>query len=355
MGEGQPWMVIDGGEKDLKEILSLREVVFGETEKDRLEPKFWQWEFIEGPEGRAFIYVVKDGGKVIGHLADLPRQFSVCGEVVPGTFHLELMVHPDYRRKGIFYEMERYSVQHVKNENRLLMTACTVREKSINGLKKVGWKTVSKFPVLVYPIRFSGIVNRYIHFMPLSLLVGGMAKVIYLALFGWKEKRGKGEIEIEKVDKLDDQFDGFWQKASSLFPIMGFRNRDYLTWRYLQHPTRNYAIYRAKQSGEMRGYIVLRNVDLLSFKSAVIVDLLAMDEEALSLLVEKGIQCSRKEGIDLLGFMVPRGHSYYKTLRRNGFLPSFKSFTFLIYPHSDRAIFLSPGKWYVSWGDTDVI
>jgi hypothetical protein len=191
--------------------------------------------------------------------------------------------------------------------------------------------------------------------MPLSLLVGGMARVIYLALFGWKGKREKGEIEIEKVDKLDDQFDSFWQKASSLFPIMGIRNRNYLTWRYLQHPTRNYAIYRAKKSGEMKGYIVLRNVDLLNFKSAVIVDLLAMDEGTLSLLVEKGIQRSREEGINLLGFMVPRGHFYYKILRRNGFLPSLKTFTFLIYPHSDREIVLSPEKWYVTWGDTDVI
>jgi GNAT superfamily N-acetyltransferase len=355
MERSQHWVVQDGSEKDLKGILSLREVVFGETEKDRLEPKFWQWEFIEGPDGKAFIYIVEDEEKVIGHLADLPRQFSVCGEVVSGTFHLELMVHPDYRRKGVFYEMEKYSVQHVKNENRLLMTACTVREKSINGLKKVGWKTVSKLPVLVYPIRFSGIMNRYIHFMPLSLLVGGIARVIYLALFGWKEKREKSEIEIEKVDQLDDQFDGFWQKASFLFPIMGIRNRNYLTWRYLQHPTRNYAIYRAKKSGEMKGYIVLRNVDLLNFKSAVIVDLLAMDEGTLSLLVEKGIQRSREEGINLLGFMVPRGHFYYKILRRNGFLPSLKTFTFLIYPHSDREIVLSPEKWYVTWGDTDVI
>ena len=30
-------------------ILSLRKVVFAETEKDKLDPGFWRWEFNDGP------------------------------------------------------------------------------------------------------------------------------------------------------------------------------------------------------------------------------------------------------------------------------------------------------------------
>ena len=105
----------------------------------------------------------------------------------------------------------------------------------------------------------------------------------------------------------------------------------------------------------MRGYIVLRKVDLLNFNSAIIVDLLAVDQMALSALVEKGIEHARQQRTDLLGFMVPRPHPYYQSLRREGFLRSPKTFQFMVYPHSDRKIFLSPERWYVTWGDTDVI
>jgi hypothetical protein len=105
----------------------------------------------------------------------------------------------------------------------------------------------------------------------------------------------------------------------------------------------------------MDGYIVLRKVELLNFHSAVIVDLLALSEEALSVMVEKGIQHCRQERADLLGFMVPQGHPYSKILRKIGFLPSQKTFQFMVYPHSDEGMFLSPEKWYVNWGDTDVI
>ena len=349
------WEVRDGNKKDLKRIFSLRKIAFGETEKDKLDERFWRWEFEEGPDGGAFIYIVEEGNKIIGHFADIPRRFSVEGGVVLGTLSLDLMVHPDYWRKGIFEAMGKYGAQRVKQADGLFMTAFPIRLETIHGLKKIGWREVVELPVLVYPIRFHGILNRYIHFPPLSLLAGGVARFFYLLFYGLKRRKGIEAIEIEEIGLLDDQFDGFWQKVLSLYPIMGIRNRNYLTWRYLRHPTRHYDIYRAKKSGEMKGYIVLRKVELLNFNSAVIVDLLALDEMSLAALVEKGIEHSRQEGADLLGFMVPSGHLYYKILRGMGFLPSLKTFLFMVYPHSDKEIFLSPEKWYVNWGDSDVM
>ena len=349
------WKVRDGSEKDLKGILSLRKIVFGEMEKDKLFEKFWRWEFDEGPDGKALIYIVEDKNKIIGHFADIPRRFSIQGDVVLGTLSLDLMVHPDYWRRGIFAAMGEYGVQRVKQENGLFMTAFPIRIETILGLKKIGWEEVAKLPVLVYPIRFRGILNRYLHFMPLSLLVGGVARFFYSLLYGLKRERGTERFEIEKVGRLDDQFDGFCQKTSSLCPAIGIRNRKYLTWRYLRHPTRNYTIYRAKKNGEMRGYIVLRKVELLGFNSAVIVDLLALDDAVLLALVDRGIRHSQQEGVDLLGFMVPQDHFYFKIMRRGGFLPSLKTFLFMVYPHSDKKMIVSPEKWYVNWGDTDVI
>jgi GNAT superfamily N-acetyltransferase len=308
-----------------------------------------------GVDGKAFIYIVEDKNKIVGHFADIPRRFSVQGEVVLGTLSLDLMVHPHYWRRGIFEAMGRYGIERVKKENGLFLTAFPIRQETIHGLKKIGWKEVVKLPVLVYPIRFSGIINRYFHFRPLSLLAGGLARFFHLLLYSLKMRRRVEEMEIEEVRLLDDQFDSFWQKAKSLHPIIGVRNRNYLTWRYLQHPTRNYTIYRARKNGEMKGYIVLRKVELLNFNSAVIIDLLAVDEGTLFMLVERGIQHSRQEGADLLGFMVPKGHPYYKTLRKKGFLRSPKTFQFMVFPHSNKKIFLSREKWYVTWGDTDVI
>jgi len=355
MDELHRWKVLRGDEKDLEEVLSLRRVVFGEMEKDKLDPRFWQWEFMGGPDGKALIYVVEDENKIIGHFADLPRRFSAYGKVVRGTLSVDLMVAPDYRRKGIFEEMGRYAIRRVKDENGLFMTTYPIRPETINGFKKIGWQEIVRLPVLVYPIRLCGIVNRYLHFLPLSLLIGGLARILYNLLFAMRRRKGGERIEIEKVVELDSQFEHFLGKAISLYPIMGIRDRDYMTWRYFRHPTRTYTIYRAMEKGEMRGFIILRKVDLLAFNSAVIVDLLTLDVDALSALVEKGIAYSQREGVDLLGFMVPETHPYYRLLRKHGFLRSPKTFLFMLYSHGEDKELLDPKGWYVNWGDTDVI
>jgi hypothetical protein len=109
------------------------------------------------------------------------------------------------------------------------------------------------------------------------------------------------------------------------------------------------------RKGEMLGYIVLTKMKLLNFNTAVIVDVLALDGEPLSALVQKGIEYSRREEVDLLGMMVPKRHPYYKNLRREGFLPSPKTFLFMVYSHCEEGALLDPEAWYVNWGDTDVI
>jgi len=355
MEAGQSWKVRDGNEKDLERILSLRKIVLGGMEEDKLNPSFWRWQFMEGPDGKAFIYIAEDGGRVIGHFADVPRRFSANGSMVLGTLSLDLMVHPDYRRKGIFAELGRSAIERVKKAKGLFMMAYPIRKETIHGLKKLGWEVVTELPVIVYPIRFRGIVHRYLPIPLISHFVGGVSRLFYFILCPQKRKGGVEGIEIEEVKEFDDQFDTFSQKALSLSPIMGIRDRNYLNWRYFQHPTRTYTIYRAIKNGKMRGYIILRKVDLLKFSSVVIVDLLALDEETLPVLMMKGIEHSEREGVDLLGCMLPKGHPYHRILRQRGFLPSLKRFLLMIYPQSHKELLLSPERWYVNWGDTDVI
>ncbi len=350
------WQVRDGDEKDLEGILSLRRLVFGEMEKDKLDPRVWTWEFMENPDGKAFIYVAEEEGRIAGHFADIPRRFWVEGEMVLGTLSLDLMVHPGLRRRGVFFELGNHAARRVREGRRLFMTAYPIRQQTIKGLKKIGWEEIVELPVLVYPIRFRGIVGRYFRIPGAGFLLGGMARIIHFLLFRQKGRNWEdGRIKIDQVHEMDEAFDEFLEKASSLTPVMGVRDRKYMTWRYFKHPTRSYTLYRALRAGEMAGYIVLRKVDLLQFNSAVIVDLLALDEDALEALVLRGIEWSGEEGVDLLAFMAPRSHPSCAKLKSMGFLQSPKAFLFMIYPHGRKSDLLQQEKWYVTWGDTDVI
>jgi len=105
----------------------------------------------------------------------------------------------------------------------------------------------------------------------------------------------------------------------------------------------------------MMGYIVLRKVELLRFNSAVIVDLLALEDDVLFALIERGIEYSRSLKTDLVGCMLPEGHPYTGILRRAGFLLSPRHFLFMVYPCKGEESLLRSRDWYVNWGDTDVI
>lgn len=100
---------------------------------------------------------------------------------------------------------------------------------------------------------------------------------------------------------------------------------------------------------------MLKKVDLLEFKSAVIEILLVRDEAGLMPRVEKGIGHSRQERADLWGFLVPSTHPYPPFLRRNKFLPSLKAFNFMVCAHAKEELLLNPRAWYLNWGNTDVI
>ena len=179
------------------------------------------------------------------------------------------MVHPDYRRKGIFAEMGRYAAQRVKEEKGLFMTAFPIRKETIGGLLKIGWEVVGELPVLVYPLRFRGIVNRYLHFSPLSFLMGGVeGEDIIFSGDGEGRKRRKGFNWKRSPNSMVDSIDS-GRRRSKLYPVMGARDRAFLNWRYLKNPIRNYTLYRATENGEMTGYLILRKVDLLQFNSAL--------------------------------------------------------------------------------------
>ncbi len=354
--KGVSWIIRDGSDKDVDRILKLRHLVFGKVEEDKLTPAFWEWEYLNGPDGRGLIYLVEDQKEIVGHFADLPRRFFIHGESSLGTLSLDLMVHPDYRRKGMFLQLGRYAAQRVQEMGGQLMTAYPIRKETIRGLKKVGWVEVNRLPVLVYPLRFRGILQRYLRFLPVSLLMGGGARVFYNLFWGKRKKGPWGNgLEVQEVMDIDHLFEDFFEKTKALFNCFGIRDRTYMIWRYFKHPTRTYKMYRALRKGEMRGFIVLRKVELLGFNSAVIVDVMALDETTFVALIDQGIAYSQKERVDLLGFMVPESHPYFILLKRQGFLRSPKTFRFMIYSHQTDNRLLAPQQWYVTWGDTDVI
>ena len=62
-------------------------------------------------------------------------------------------------------------------------------------------------------------------------------------------------------------FDDFWVEMKEKHSVIGLRNADYMTWRYLDLSRRDYLIYMDIENGQTCGYVVERITRVDEFAS----------------------------------------------------------------------------------------
>ena len=81
------------------------------------------------------------------------------------------------------------------------------------------------------------------------------------------------ESDIQILDKqFTSEFDDIIKKSLNRFPIFHFKNKEFLQWRYMNHPTRNYQVLTLRNNSKLIGYIISREMNIFSKKLGVIVD-----------------------------------------------------------------------------------
>jgi hypothetical protein len=83
------------------EIAKLFKVCFGET----LDSSLWEWAYLKNPTGRPIIVVALVNGNLIGHYAMIPMPFLQDDLRYLGYLSMTTMVHPEFRRYGLFKEL----------------------------------------------------------------------------------------------------------------------------------------------------------------------------------------------------------------------------------------------------------
>jgi hypothetical protein len=89
-------------------IAELFKVCFGET----LDRQLWEWAYLKNPTGTPIIVVALVNGNVIGHYAMIPIPFIQDNLQHLGYLSMTTMVHPDYRKYGLFQELASIAYSH---------------------------------------------------------------------------------------------------------------------------------------------------------------------------------------------------------------------------------------------------
>ncbi|MBN1654676.1 MAG: GNAT family N-acetyltransferase [Deltaproteobacteria bacterium] len=278
----------EGTQSDKDNILELYRQAFKGSDISEKDPRLWDYQFQKNPQGKGLIGLALSGGTIVGHYAILPATYlDENGRLIKYGLVIDVMVHPDYRKKGVFVDLGRFCLrtaleqQGIKHAIGFNFTATALRAV-LPGHLKVGWRPHIKLYVYVLPLNFAKIIGyRFPKLNPLSGILGSSAALCFNALSKIPRlfpSRFETSFRDLTVSVQDENLD-FTQSDIELYSAFT-QNRyrlhktiDFLNWRYNRHPTANYSLVRILDGkGETAAVAVFRISDLKLVKTGVIVD-----------------------------------------------------------------------------------
>jgi len=239
---------------------------------------------------------------------------KVGGRTTLGAHGIDLMVHPDYRRQGIFKTLGM-KLRGLTRAKEWSLTYGTPDDESYQGfVTRLNVLDIGELPFLFKIIDLSAILkNRY----RIPVFIGKMLGYAWESITNGRRSPEDTEIKIDEVFSFDEQIDKFWEKASKLKSIMVIKDMKYLNWRYVAKPGKEYKILIAKKQEEIAGFIVLKLVKGAPSRG-YIADLLTLPGEGTvaESLIARVIRYFKEEGAVSVSCWLFQNTTYYGILRK---------------------------------------
>ncbi|HYO77910.1 MAG TPA: GNAT family N-acetyltransferase [Thermoanaerobaculia bacterium] len=286
---------------DRERILALRARCFGDVDPEKLDPRFWEWEF-----ARSRMFTGAAGGEeddeLATHLALLTLPHMLDGAEVPGALAVDAMTSPSARGQGAFTGVVS---EAVKRSGHVVATAYQIRSAVLGAMLRGGWAVAGRAPVLLRP------AFTFRREAALPLLQRGD--------IGWMSELGGDDGCIA-------------------------RTPEFLSWRFFDNPRWTYRVTGIR--GE--AYLVTRRTRLKGLDTLAVVDLAWRNRRTAARLLRNAIAHARAQRCTLVAAFASRRHPAFGMLLRAGFLPGPHWFRLLVHPREHAA-----RPWRVMWADTD--
>jgi hypothetical protein len=338
---------------DEEEIIKLFNLVF--NQKRTLD--YWNWEFFKNPFGKGIIFVGEVNNKIVASLSLLPFKFKVNDNVKKFYKYVDAMVHPLYRKQGIFDKIVHFSVEKAKEisqKNEIdLLYSFPILPTFSSALKYLGSFSKTPLKKLIKIINEEAIFEKtrkkktifFILFPFVKLFI----KIQNLIDFFIK-KNIKNEFKIVKINFFDKEIDDFWQKASLDYPTILIRNQEYLNWRYLNEPGKNYEIFLIKKDNEIKGYTVLKKEK----ETGIIFDIFTeKNKKFLQPLVSFIIDYFKKKKVlKIVCFL--SDNDFISLFKKNGFIKTKKPSFLCVFKNLKPEPLGDIKNWFLTYSDLEL-
>jgi len=345
------WTIREYQEGDEEQILQLRGIALsGSRNKE-----WWKWMFRDGPAGPAIISLAVVKQRIIAQMASIWVMIQIGDKATRGTHGVDLMVHPDYRRQGVFTALGKKGQEDLLNRSRSI-TYGTPNDQSRPGfVNRLNALPICEVPLLVKVIDWGAVLKQRYKF---PALAGKILGNIWERITNRKPSLKAAGIIVEEVFSFDEQIDKFWEKASRIKNIMIIKDMKYLNWRYIAKPGHEYRIFLARKQDEIAGYVVLK-LQEGARSIGYIIDFLTLpgEDNVAELLITIALRHLKAAGAAKASCWMLEETPYYGTLRKLGFIrrhgPTLCSR--IVEPSIPKEFVTNPANWYYVMGDDDAL
>lgn len=217
------------------------------------DARFWEWHFLENPyvsNDNLPVWIAKSGGRIAGQLAAIPVELKVGDEQKSAMWILDLIVHKDFRRRGIAKRLVLKSEEFCP----LGLGVNTMEQHAPMLLMSLGWKIVRKIPryaKLLFPGNVLAEVSRI---DPLRRTINSL----YAPFRPHRDDSLFGDGgNLRMIERFDSIFDDLWREAAGQFTCAVVRDSRLLEWLYLKQPGKKFDCFGYFEDKKLLGYAIL--------------------------------------------------------------------------------------------------
>ncbi len=345
------------GPKDRAEQVRLYNACF----KKPLDLAGLVWRYDENPCGRSISYLARTqgGDGVSGYACNARIAVARGAHAAPIGETGDVMTHPDWRKRGIFSQLDRAVMAEAKQLGWPLVFGLPNR-RSAHIFLELGWEKVGTLRPwsAVLTANAAARAERAKEGRLAGWGTGfARARTARARAVARTHAVGHSLSPIERGFPKDT--DALSQVIEKQFAFMIQRQKSYLDWRFLRGPARLHRAFEVRDAqGEFAGYVV---VQLPREGSAVgyLVDVLARDDSALAAAIGGGLDVLEHAGAAIAQATAIDGSWWQGKLAAHGFVaPRKENFlTIILHAHDSNhplvAAARDPRTWYFTDGDRD--
>ena len=328
-------------------ILDLFERVFNKKRNEA----YWRWENLGNPRGASIFSLVKEDGRVHGHLSLNASLFTIQDREIPAGQRMNFMLDASYRQKGFYKGMFEKLVQQARDRG-WAFTFGFPNAAALKALQKIQPAVeVAQIPRFIKFYRGEPIASRKIR-QPILSKTAGLGLDVLLKI---KNHRKAATENVVALERFDERFDRLWQQVSPSLTIAAVRDQAYLNWRYIESPV-DYRVLAYIENEAVLGYVVLLQE---TEGMGHIVDLLALEEKRVVPSLLSAVDAYMRPRCDMLSCWCLDQGQVSRHLSRFGFfnLPSLNTLAVSWISGTEELaqVLWDKNNWYVMIGDSDYV